>query len=62
MQSQISSPPRTSSGDINIEENERHTPEISEMIATPEVKKQNHEDIEKIRSEIISQIKKNQRF
>lgn len=48
MQSQNCSPPKTSTGDIEIEEIGTHTPEISEKTAS-EVKEQIHKDMEKIR-------------
>lgn len=57
LQTQISSPPRTSSEDSERENNGRHRTDISEMIATA-LKKQTEAAIEEIISEMISQIKK----
>lgn len=56
MQPQTPCPLKTNPGDINIEIG-RHTPEISEMTTT-DVKKQIHQAIEEIISEMISQVKK----
>ena len=57
MHSQVPCPPSTNAGDNSIEEIGNHTLEIFEIIASV-VKKQLQKDIEEIRSEIISEVKK----